>query len=87
MCVAHKIAAILVLIGALNWGLVGALEIDLVAMLLGAGSLLARIVYVAVGLSAILMLMKHKCKACMAEGGMKKEAAPAMDAPSDAPQA
>lgn len=47
------IAMILMIIGGLNWGLVGIMDIDLVASILGAGSLLARIVYVLVGLSAI----------------------------------
>lgn len=47
------IAMILMIIGGLNWGLVGIMDIDLVASILGAGSLLARIAYVLVGLSAI----------------------------------
>ena len=45
---------ILVLIGALNWGLVGLLNIDLVALLFGEMSLISRIVYTLVGLSAII---------------------------------
>lgn len=36
-------------IGALNWGLVGLFNLDLVAALLGAGSLLTKVVYVVVG--------------------------------------
>jgi len=47
---------ILVIVGGLNWGLVGALEMDLVAMIFGAGSILAKVVYVVVGLSALYML-------------------------------
>ena len=43
---------ILVIVGGLNWGLVGLFSFDLVAALFGAGSGLARIVYVLVGLSA-----------------------------------
>lgn len=50
------IALILVLIGALNWGLVGLLNFDLVAALLGAMSVLSRIVYVLVGVSAIYII-------------------------------
>ena len=49
----NKIAWILVLIGALNWGLVGFLNFDLVAALFGLGSWLSMIVYDLVGLSAI----------------------------------
>ena len=49
----HMITLLLVIIGGLNWGLVGALNFDLVATLFGEGSALARLVYVVVGLSAI----------------------------------
>jgi uncharacterized membrane protein YuzA (DUF378 family) len=55
------IALILIIVGGLNWGLVGAFKFDLVAAIFGAMSLLARIVYILVGLSAIygiLMLGK-----------------------------
>lgn len=45
---------ILVLIGALNWGLVGAFNIDLVSMIFGEMTLATRIVYIIVGLSAII---------------------------------
>lgn len=48
-----KVAYVLVLVGGLNWGLVGALEYNLVDSLLGAGSMWARTVYVLVGLAAL----------------------------------
>jgi len=47
------IALVLVIIGGLNWGLVGLFDLDLVAALFGVGSILAKIVYVLVGLSAL----------------------------------
>lgn len=47
------IALILVLVGGLNWGLVGLFGFDLVATLFGPMSLLARVVYIVVGLSTI----------------------------------
>ena len=47
------LALILVLVGALNWGLVGILEFDLVATLFGEMSYLTRIIYSLVGLAAI----------------------------------
>ena len=65
----HAIAFILVVIGGLNWGLVGVnANYDLVALVLGAGSILARIVYVLVGISAVYLAVMHKkdCKACEA---------------------
>ncbi len=48
------ITYILVLIGALNWGLVGLFELDLVALLFGDMTILSRIVYALVGISAII---------------------------------
>jgi uncharacterized membrane protein YuzA (DUF378 family) len=50
------IALALVIVGGLNWGLVGAFEFDLVAAIFGDMSALSRIVYVLVGLAAIYML-------------------------------
>jgi len=46
----------LVIVGGLNWGLVGLFGFDLVAALFGAGSALARLVYVVVGVSALWQL-------------------------------
>ncbi len=51
------ITLILVIVGGVNWGLVGLFGFDLVATLFGAGSLLARIVYILVGLSALWQLV------------------------------
>ena len=48
------ITYILVLIGALNWGLVGLFELDFVALLFGDMTILSRIVYSLVGISAII---------------------------------
>jgi len=50
------ITLILVIVGGLNWGLVGLLNFDLVATIFGAGSVLARLVYILVGLSAVWQL-------------------------------
>jgi uncharacterized membrane protein YuzA (DUF378 family) len=50
----NKIALTLLIIGGLNWGLVGLFNFDLVAWLFGgAGAVLSRTVYVLVALSAI----------------------------------
>jgi uncharacterized protein len=43
---------VLVIVGGLNWGLVGLFDFDLVAAIFGAGSVLSRLVYILVGLSA-----------------------------------
>lgn len=46
------IALILVIVGGLNWGLYGLFGFDLVAAILGEFSMLSRIVYTLVGVSA-----------------------------------
>lgn len=40
-----------VVVGAINWGLVGLLNLNVVEMIFGAGSMLTKIVYILVGLS------------------------------------
>jgi uncharacterized protein len=47
------VTLILLIVGGLNWGLVGLADFDLVAAIFGAGSVVSRIVYVLVGLSAL----------------------------------
>lgn len=49
-----NISYILVLVGALNWGLVGLFDFDLVAKIFGEMSTLSRLVYSLVGLCAII---------------------------------
>ncbi|MBN2477749.1 DUF378 domain-containing protein [Candidatus Micrarchaeota archaeon] len=50
------IALALVIIGGLNWGLVGLLNMDLVQLLFGSIPILAQIIYILVGLSALYMI-------------------------------
>ena len=53
------IALILVIVGGLNWLLVGAFETDLVASLFGGQTaVLSKLVYIVVGLSAIWLLIR-----------------------------
>lgn len=50
----NKLALIITIIGALNWGSIGLFQFDLVAWIFGgAGTLLARIVYTVVALAGI----------------------------------
>lgn len=54
MSALNVITLVLVIIGGLNWGLVGLFQFDLVAAIFGGqDALLARIVYVLVGVSAL----------------------------------
>lgn len=49
-----KLALILAIVGGLNWGSIGIFKFDIVAWLCGGqGSLIARIIYTVVGLSAV----------------------------------
>ena len=50
------ISMILLIVGGLNWGLVGLADFDLVATLFGEGSGLSRIVYILVGVAALYSL-------------------------------
>ncbi len=50
------VAVILLIIGGLNWGLVGLFKFDLVAAIFGAMSAVSRVVYVLVGLAALYKL-------------------------------
>ena len=65
-CVACKVVGAIAIIGALNWGLVGLANVNLVDQILGAGSGAARVVYALVGLSGIMLLISYFyiCPAC-----------------------
>lgn len=51
------VVLLLIIVGGLNWGLVGAFDFNLVDSLFGEGSALARVVYVLVGLAALYKLV------------------------------
>ena len=53
----NSVTLLLLIVGGLNWGLVGLFDFDLVAALLGEMSALSRIVYVLVGVSALYQLI------------------------------
>jgi hypothetical protein len=59
-------------VGALNWGLVGALNVNLVNMIFGSWPMVERVVYVLVGLAAIMMLFTGACKMCKVAAGDQK---------------
>jgi len=50
------IALVLVVIGAINWGLIGFFSFDLVRMIFGDMTLISRIVYALVGVSGLYAL-------------------------------
>lgn len=54
----NALTLILIIVGGLNWGLVGAAKFDLVATIFGAGSFLSNTVYILVGISAIYQAVR-----------------------------
>lgn len=73
----HWIALALLMIGGLNWGLIGlgslmgGADWNVVHMIVGSWPMVEGLVYVLVGLSAVYVLFTHKkdCKVC-SSGGM-----------------
>ncbi len=53
MKIIDKVALVLIIIGAINWGLIGFFKFDLVAAIFGQLSVLSRIIYALVGLSGL----------------------------------
>ena len=54
MKIIDKIALVLVVIGAINWGLIGILDFNLVDTIFGVGSLFSRIIYSLVGICGLI---------------------------------
>ena len=58
----QKIALVFTIIGAVNWGLIGLLDFNLVTFLFQEGSFLTNLIYIIVGISGlfnIVILFKH----------------------------
>lgn len=62
----HMVAFALVIVGALNWGLVGLFNLNVVDALLGSYPTLETLVYALVGLSAVYEIATHqgRCTDC-----------------------
>lgn len=54
------VVAVLLVVGGLNWGMVGVLRFDLVATLLGNATILSQLVYTVVGLCALYQVIQWK---------------------------
>ena len=58
----QKLLLIITIIGAINWGLIGILDFDLVAMLFGTKAFFTRVVYTLVGICGLVnigILLSH----------------------------
>lgn len=82
-CALMMIAKVLVVIGGINWGLVGLGMIlgnpegwNVVKMILGSMPVLEEIVYILVGVAGVIMIFDCKCKKCSIE------AAPTVETPT-----
>ncbi len=62
----HMVAFLLLVVGGLNWGLVGLLNFNLVTALVGFMPALEKVVYILVGVSAVYVAATHMkdCKVC-----------------------
>lgn len=68
----HMVAFTLLVIGGLNWLLVGLFKWDIGMLFGGQMAAVSRVIYVLVGLSALAILFGHKkdCKMCSQMGNM-----------------
>jgi len=57
MNVLEKIALVFTIIGGINWGLVGIFDYNLVDAIFGAGSVVSRIIYIVVAVSALINIL------------------------------
>jgi uncharacterized membrane protein YuzA (DUF378 family) len=62
----HMVAFLLLIVGGINWGLIGLFDFNLVSMLFGSMPMLEKLIYILVGVSAVLIAVTHKkdCKIC-----------------------
>nr|MBP3681232.1 DUF378 domain-containing protein [Clostridia bacterium] len=63
MKIINVIALLLVIIGGINWGLVGLFDFNLVDFLFGLGSIFSKIIYILVGIASLwcIGLFKKVC--------------------------
>jgi uncharacterized membrane protein YuzA (DUF378 family) len=57
MNIVQKTALVLTVIGALNWGLIGLFNFDLVATIFGSMTIVARTIYTLVGIAGLINIM------------------------------
>ena len=68
-CIVCKVLGCLVIIGAINWGLVGILQLDVVARALGPMTMASRAVYGVIGVAGVMKLIScfKPCPCCKKE--------------------
>lgn len=75
MYMMHKTSYALVIVGALNWGLVALFDFNLVSAIFGSWPAVEKLIYIVIGLAALWEAMIHMtyCKYCMMEMGSGNE--------------
>ena len=65
-CLLCKIVGALAIIGALNWGLIGIANMNLVEQIFGSATTITRVIYILVGASGLGLLASYfmVCPAC-----------------------
>ena len=65
-CILCKIVGAIAIVGALNWGAVGLLNVNFVEQFFGVGTTITRVIYGAVGVSGLMLLASYfiVCPAC-----------------------
>jgi len=67
------LALVLAVVGAINWGLVGLFQFDLVAYLFASYAMVAKIVYIVVGVAGLYLFVASLfCKCCCKDSGCCK---------------
>lgn len=65
MKILKKVAYVLLIVGGLNWGLVGLFDFNLVDQIFGDMTMISRVVYALVGVSAVCVAVTlSKCRGC-----------------------
>ena len=75
----HKIAFILLIVGGLNWLLLGVFQWEIGVLFGGASAIISRIIYILIGAAAVYEIVTHRqnCKACaVGDGSEGGSAAP-----------
>ena len=67
MNILRSTAYVLVMIGAIAWGIIGLFNFNIVAALFGDASILARIVYTLVGISAVYLIATYEHEECLCD--------------------
>lgn len=57
MSIINALSVILILIGAINWGLIGLLDLNLVEFIFKKNSLISKLIYILIGISGLYTIL------------------------------